>query len=29
VDVHEEGVDVHFRTNGIGALAREATRKAA
>ena len=29
VDVHGEGVDVRFRMNGIGALAREATRRAA
>jgi len=29
VDVHEEGVDVRFRMNGIGALAREAVRRAA
>jgi hypothetical protein len=29
VDVHEEGVDVHFRMNGIGALARESARRAA
>jgi hypothetical protein len=29
VDVHEEGVDVRFRMNGIGALAREAARRAA
>ena len=29
VDVHGEGVDVRFRMNGIGALAREKTRKAA
>jgi DNA invertase Pin-like site-specific DNA recombinase len=29
VDVHEEGVDVRFRMNGIGALARETARRAA
>jgi site-specific DNA recombinase len=29
VDVHGEGVDVRFRMNGIGALAREAARRAA
>jgi hypothetical protein len=29
VDVREEGVDVRFRMNGIGALAREAARRAA
>ena len=29
VDVHGEGVDVRFRMNGIGALARETTRRAA
>jgi hypothetical protein len=29
VDVHEEGVDVRFRMNGIGALARETARSAA
>jgi DNA invertase Pin-like site-specific DNA recombinase len=29
VDVHEEGVDVRFRMNGICALARETTRRAA
>jgi hypothetical protein len=29
VDVHGDGVDVRFRLNGIGALAREASRKAA
>jgi site-specific DNA recombinase len=29
VDVHCEGVDVRFRMNGIGALAREAARTAA
>ena len=27
VDVHEEGVDVRFRMNGIGALARETARR--
>jgi DNA invertase Pin-like site-specific DNA recombinase len=27
VDVHGEGVDVRFRMNGIGALARETTRR--
>ena len=29
VDVHGEGVDVRFRMNGIGALARETARRAA
>ena len=29
VDVHEAGVDVRFRMNGIGALARETARRAA
>jgi hypothetical protein len=29
VDVHDEGVDVRFRMNGIGVLTREATRRAA
>jgi site-specific DNA recombinase len=29
VDVHREGVDVRFRINGIGVLAREAARRAA
>jgi len=29
VDVHGEGVDVRFRLNGVGALARETTRRAA
>jgi hypothetical protein len=29
VDVHGAGVDVRFRMNGIGALAREAGRRAA
>lgn len=29
VDVHEEGVDVRFRMNGIGALARGTARRAA
>ena len=29
VDVHEDGVDVRFRVNGLGALARETVRRAA
>jgi hypothetical protein len=29
IDVHGEGVDVRFRMNGIGALARETARRAA
>ena len=29
VDVHGEGVDIRFRMNGIGALARETARRAA
>jgi hypothetical protein len=29
VDVHGKGVDVRFRVNGIGALARESTKRAA